>query len=130
MSARNVLPSLAMTAVLLAAAVAGLGIPDFGLARDFLFGTFQSTDGALAAAGILCWAAVLAIALITLGGSFRHATEIQLIHRRWTRAILFVAGGAALIVMGAFHHSTGGYAMCCGNESQHVLEAQQLVSAH
>ncbi len=130
MTFRRAIPSLVMTTVLIVSAVISLGMPDLGLAGDYLGGGIPTEQSALAVASIVCWVLIAGVGIATLTMSIRTATDIQLGQRRWTRATMFVASGVVVLGMGALNHVTTTYSMCCGSDPAHIAEAQQLVQSH
>ncbi len=129
MKLRRVLPSLVMTTILVVAAAVSLGMPDWKLASQYLFGNFPTEQAALAVAVLVCWSVIVMVAITSIALSVTAATEAQMVHRRWARATMFVAAGAVLLGVGTLHHSGTGYSMCCGTQAQHVAEAQQLAES-
>jgi hypothetical protein len=126
MKRSGALGTVVVAAIVLAAAVAVLGPPDFGLAGQFLGGTYPSIDAALAVVSIVCWVLILGFVLGVTIGAFKVATESQLLVRRWTRAITFALVGGMVLAIGVYRHASVGYAMSCNDCQQRITEATQL----
>jgi hypothetical protein len=126
MNRRSAIGTVAVAAVVLAAAIAVLGMPDFGLAGQFLGGSYPSTDAALAVVSIVCWILILGFLIGVTIGAFKAATESQLLVRRWTRAVTFLLVGGMVLAIGVYRHASVGYAMSCNDCQQRITEANQL----
>jgi hypothetical protein len=124
---RRALPTLAMTAVLVAAAVLTLGRPDFGLAGDFLGGRFPTTEGAVAVVALSCYLVVASVAVVAVVQAIRAASEAQATMRRSSRAAMFLITGVIVLGVAVSHRVTFQYSTCCGNSPQHIQEAAALV---
>jgi hypothetical protein len=124
---RRALPTLAMTAVLVIAAVLTLGRPDIGLAGQFLGGSFPTTEGAVAVVSLACYAVVFGVALAAVLGAVRAASESQASMRRSSRAAMFLVSGIIVLSIGISHRVTFQYSTCCGGTPAHLQEAAALV---
>jgi hypothetical protein len=126
MERKGAIGTVVVAVVVFAAAVAVLGLPDFGLAGQFLGGSYPSIDAALAVVSIICWVLILGFLIGVTLGAFKAATESQLLFRRWTRAITFLLLGGMVLAIGVYRHSSVGYAMSCNDCQQRITEATQL----
>jgi hypothetical protein len=125
-SVRSAFGTVTIAVVVFAAAIAALGTPDFGLAGQFLGGSYPSTDAALAVVSIIFWVLILGFLVGVSIGAFKAATESQLLFRRWTRALTFLVVGSMVLAIGVYRHASVGYAMSCNDCQQRITEATQL----
>ena len=123
---RRALPTLAMTAVLVVAAVLTLGRPDLGLAGQFLGGSFPTTEGAVAVVSLVCYAVVLGVAVVAVIQAVRAAGESQASMRRSSRAAMFLLSGIIVLGIGISHRVTFQYSTCCGGTPANLQEAAAL----
>ena len=126
MQGRSTLGTVLAAVVVIAAAVVVLGVPDFGLAWQFLDGSYPSVSAGLALVSIMSWLLVLSFVLAVVIMAFRAASEAQLLIRRWTRAVTFCVIGGIVLGVGVYRHSSVGYAMSCHDCQQRITEATQL----
>lgn len=123
---RRAVPTLAMSAVLVAAAVITLGRPDLGLAGQFLSGSYPTVESAVAIVSLVSYSVVAVVAIVAVTGAIRAAREDRPDVRRSTRAGMFLLAGIIVLGIGVSHRVTFRYTVCCGNTPQHVTEAASL----
>lgn len=113
---RRTLPSAALAILLLAAALAVLGVPDPGQAARFFSGGVPSLQQGEAVVSLISWIVVGAIALLCVAGSVRALTRSELVRQRSRRATLVFVGGALLLLVGVVQRSLPAHVdMCCGD---------------
>ncbi|MFN2591229.1 MAG: hypothetical protein ABR532_00120 [Candidatus Dormibacteria bacterium] len=116
-----------MAAVLALAAVLTLGPPDWHGAWGFLAGGGAGTSGAVAVAAILCWV-VMAVTVAAASLACVRAVRIPAVARSpATLATACLVIGVVLLLLGALHHTSARYTMCCGSSVEHDREARRLV---
>lgn len=118
--------TLVVAIVVISATVVVLGMPDFGLAGEFLSGAYPSTAAALALVSIFCWLLILAFVVGIVVVAFKGASESQLVVRRWTRAVTFCLAGGIVLAVGVYRHASVSYSMNCDACQQRISEATQL----
>ncbi len=117
---------LLMGGALLVASLVALGPPDFGLAGQFLSGSYPSMPAAVAFLSLLCYATVVAVVALGLIGGVR-ATSGGIRSGRAIRAIAVILAGAVLLGLSVVNRVEGGGTICCGGGSRQVQEASSLV---
>jgi hypothetical protein len=119
------LAGLAMGGVLLAASVLTLGLPNVGLAGQFLSGAYPSMPSALAFLSLLCYAVVLGAVTVAVVRGLRMATGVRSAGRT-ARAIAFVLAGVILLSLSVVNRVDTGGGICCGGGAQQIQEAAAL----
>jgi len=123
---RRTLPTLAMTTVLIAAAVITLGRPDVALAGQFLGGSYPTMEGAVAVVSLVCYVVVAVVAIVAIVQALRVVGEERARVRRSSRAAMFLFTGLIVVGVGVSHRVTYQYSICCGDTPQHIQEAAAL----
>ncbi len=111
--------------MLLAASAITLGVPNFGLAGQFLSGSYPSMQSAVALLSLLCYAVVGTAVAVALFRGFRLATGGRGTSRG-IRAIALVLAGVVLLSLSVFNRVDTGSGICCGGGVQQVREAESL----
>jgi hypothetical protein len=120
-----VLAGIGAGGVLLAASLIALGLPDFGLAGQFLSGSYPSVASAVAFLSLLCYAVVLAAVVMALAGALRLTAGGKGVSRSVRDAALVLAGVILLSLSVVNRVDTGG-GICCGGGAQQIREAASL----
>ena len=116
---------LLMSTLLLAAAWLTLGMPNLGLAGDFLSGGYPIVQSAVALAAIICYAVVVASALLAAALAFRSGAEWLARARGW-RAVAFILAGAVLLGLSLVSRCSTPQVICCGGGVHQIQEAASL----
>ena len=124
-SPTGVLAGIGAGGVLLAASLIALGLPDFGLAGQFLSGSSPSVASAVAFLSLLCYAVVLAAVVMALAGALRLTAGGKGVSRSVRDAALVLAGVILLSLSVVNRVDTGG-GICCGGGAQQIREAASL----
>lgn len=124
-SATEVLAGIGAGGLLLAASVIALGLPNLGLAGQFLSGSYPSVASAVAFLSLLCFAVVLAAVAMALAGALRLAAGGEGVSRSVRDAALVIAGVILLSLSVVNRVDTGG-GICCGGGAQQIREAASL----
>lgn len=124
-SPTGVLAGIGAGGVLLAASLIALGLPDFGLAGQFLSGSYPSVASAVAFLSLLCYAVVLAAVVMALAGALRLTAGGKGVSRSVRDAALVLAGVILLSLSVVNRVDTGG-GICCGGGAQQIREAASL----
>jgi hypothetical protein len=111
--------------VLLGASLLTLGVPDLGLAGQFLGGAYPSPASALAFLSITFDLALVGAACVAFVGAGRDRGGRRGLPPT-VRAVAFVLAGAILLGMGIAQRVDTGGGFCCGNGPQQVREAESL----
>jgi hypothetical protein len=121
----GVLAGLATGGVLLGASVITLGLPDFGLAGQFLSGSYPSMQSAVAFLSLVCYAVVLAAVAVAVVRGLRMAAGGRGMSGS-VRAIALVLAGVVLLSLSVVNRVDSGNGICCGAGVQQVKEAASL----
>ena len=122
---RQALAGGAVALVLLGASVATLGVPDLGLAGQFLGGGYPSPASALASLSIIFDAILLGAAWLAFSGAAR-ARGGKGGGPPTLRALAFVVAGVILLGMSIAQRTDTEGGFCCGNGQHQVREAKSL----
>lgn len=121
----GVMAGLATGGLLLGASVITLGLPNLGLAGQFLSGSYPSTQSAVAFLSLVCYAVVLAAVAVAVVRGLRMAAGGRSTSRG-IRAIALVLAGAVLLSLSVVNRVDTGSGICCGGGVQQVKEAASL----
>jgi hypothetical protein len=121
----GVIAGLATSGVLLAASVITLGVPNFGLAGQFVSGSYPSMQSAVAFLSLLCYAVVFAAVAVAVVRGLRMAAGGRGTSRG-IRAIALVLAGVVLLSLSVVNRVDTGSGICCGGGVQQVREAASL----
>ena len=121
---RRVLPTLALTTVVVGAAVLALGMPNLGLVGSLFGGGYPTMAAALAVVSLVVWVLIGVGATWSIGWAGGVVLEEAVrARRRRTQSTVVLALGLMVFGVGVMRHVSTSYRMCCGDRA----EAQQLV---
>jgi hypothetical protein len=121
----GVMAGLASGGLLLGASMITLGLPNLGLAGQFLSGSYPSTQSVVAFLSLVCYAVVLAAVAVAVFRGLRMAAGGGSTSRG-IRAIALVLAGAVLLSLSVVNRVDTGSGICCGGGVQQVKEAASL----
>jgi hypothetical protein len=116
--------ALAMSGGLVAAAVVALGAPDLGQAGELLGGAYPTVRSAIALLSVICYAAVLGVAIAVAVSATRRGSGR--VRASTARAGLFALAGVILLVMSIASRIGEGERLCCGTGAHQVQEVISL----
>lgn len=93
-----------------------LGLPDVGLAADFLRGGYPTGETVLAAISLVLWLLIALASAALLVVELRRAVR-RVIQARLGMAIVLVVS-LLVLVGGVVKHTRAAYTMCCGSLSE------------
>jgi len=121
----ELLIGLGVAALLVAASVLTLGMPNLGLAGQLLGGAYPTMASAVAVSSLICYAVVLLAALAVLAGALRRGAG-GWVGGRGLRAVALILAGATLLSLSLVNRVDTGTGICCGGGSQQTQEAAAL----
>ena len=121
----GVMAGLASGGLLLGASMITLGLPNLGLAGQFLSGSYPSTQSVVAFLSLVCYAVVLAAVAVAVFRGLRMAAGGGSTSRG-NRAIPMFVAGAVILSLSVVNRVDTGSGICCGGGVQQVKEAASL----
>ena len=126
---RHALPSMLMSALLVAAAIVVLGRPDPAAAARFFNSGIPTIEDGEAVVSLISWIVIAAIAAVSVGGSFLRFTRSDILRQRSRRAALVFSAGLLLLVVSVVQRSLPvSVSVCCGDELTAAQEAEALAA--
>ncbi|MBV8301483.1 MAG: hypothetical protein JOY68_06135 [Candidatus Dormibacteraeota bacterium] len=125
-AARDVAAEAGLAALLILAAAATIGVPDFGQAGGFLSGATSSSASAGALVAAVSWVVIIVVALLVVADTVRRMARPRRAFSRTTRAFALLVLAATLLAVAGIRHVQAHIQLCCTTTPAQVQEAVNL----